>query len=193
MLRISGAGCSRSIKEPLLAPESARHKKKSRSREEKRKSPRTAASKLSANDETRFTSTKWNLFVGFSLTYLPSGDPFSRRRPRERSLTGSETKTPQPRCSARPRPLLLKGQHTGTKGGGGGGVRVGVGVRLARMASSPSRHHVSSIQLPPRIHALNFQTGEQGLPLNPWKCLARPFKGLTLIGHFSNVCFSILD
>lgn len=172
MLRISGAGCSRRIKEPRLAPESARHIKKSRSREEKRKSPRTASSKLRANDETRCTSTKWNLLVGFSLTYLPSGDPFSRRRPQERSLTGSETKTPQPRCSARPRPLLLKGQYTGTKGGegaGGGGASGKVGVRLAHMASSPSRHHVSSILLPPRIHALNFPNRVQRLPLNPMK------------------------
>lgn len=29
------------------------------------------------------------------------------------ALTDSETKTPQPRCSARPRPLLLKGQQPG--------------------------------------------------------------------------------
>lgn len=148
---------------------SASQKKRSRApakRSAKARAPLLLKTKR--RDALDFDEVELNC-AGFSLslTYLPSGDPFSRRRPQERSLTGGETKTPQPRCSARPRPPLLKGQYTGKKGGGGRsiwewGVGVGRGVRLAHMASSPPPL-APSCESPPRIHALNFQTGERRL------------------------------
>lgn len=60
-----------------------------------------------------FRTEEWRVMC---CSYLPSRNPFSRLGPG--ALTDSETKTPQPRCSARPLPLLLKGQQPGGEGRG---------------------------------------------------------------------------
>lgn len=163
MLRISGAGCcfSEDKGAATCSGISASQKEVALPR---REAPirRNALLNSSANDETRFTSTNWNLFVWFY--FWPTCPPeILSAAAAPGALTDSETKTPQPRCSARPRPLLLKGQYSGMREGG---------VRLSHMAAS-LRHHVRSIRLPPRIHTCPeespIQTRMAILPLNPFK------------------------
>lgn len=66
------------------------------------------------------------------------------------ALTDSETKTPQPRCSARPRPLFLKGQQPGWRRRRWRKEVVVGGFLSSHMGAFTS--HVRSIRLPSRIH-----------------------------------------
>lgn len=85
--------------------------KKSRSREKEERSPTTPRKRRDAGETDFYAARERNLFFLFLPTCPP--EILSAAASAPGALTDSETKTPQPRCSARPRPLLLKGQQPG--------------------------------------------------------------------------------
>lgn len=163
MLRISGAGCcfSEDKGAATCSGVSASQKEVALPRREAQ-IRRNAL--LNSAQTTRHVSRRRSGTYSCGFFFWPTCPPeILSAAAAQGALTDSETKTPQPRCSARPRPLLLKGQYSGMKEGG---------VRLSPhgFVPSPSREEHSVASEDPHFSRRISDPNQKGrTPFKPFK------------------------